>query len=705
VIVNGEGGQFNKVVPWLMMFWDYYTPWVNAGRVIQAASQAASPAAGTRVISANNYYVKIENEDGAALPAMNWRNFKQGNFPTIGGAVRTNVAFASARLSPIPLFTAIEGPGNVHDTDFSSVQAIVEHRFSRNFVMEAGLNRLDMRARDLSTIRANGLGIYVDPNATLPNGQANPYAGLPYVETNPFQFLQHSNSWENQGRISAAYSLDLNRRKLLGGLTWGKYQFGGFLTGTETHAFNDIFQETANVNAFTGLANNAQNFFHRRFYLQPGGQTYLPGTLPPVVQSALAGNAAVPAIHTGFLRTSQGSVGQKSRIHGLSLVMQGSWWNDRMVYTGGWRTDRTRNTRAQTTLGADGIYLPFDPATTPSSTVTYRGQTASHGLTFHLHKALSLFASRSANFVPPSLGRSDFNGDFLPPVSGKGTDAGIRFDLFGGKLNGTLSRYETTEQNRNDSLISKNKQVWVQYLWDAIRGPGFYTAPANPFTDTIDRRSSGYELQLTSSLTEHIRLYGTAAKSRVVGSNVDPIFSRYYDAHLATWQASVARPVNDFRSFGFRTVGDTLTALSQEFAGDLAVAGRAPVNTREWTGSLAATYSLPKNFVKGLRTTARATWRSKPIIGYLLPGPAVTGPLHGRSEATYDLSATYSRRFKIGDRGIDVSMTVQVLNVLGTQKPVPVSAVAYGSGPSDYYVSNQILPAPTVFQYSLRFAF
>lgn len=699
VIVNGETGRINKVVPWPIMFWDYYTPWVNAGKKTLAAGQAAGAATGTRAISANNYYVAIMNPDGSSIPVMNWRNFAQGTFPTVGGAVRTNVPFADGSLSPIPLYTAIEGPGNRHDARYNTLQAIVEQRVTKDLYVEAGVNRMTTKYMDLTTIRANGLGIYVDPNQTLPNGQPNPYVGLPYIETNPFQFLQRSTGDETQGRLSAAYYLDLDNKKVFRDVGLGKYQFGAFLTATETNTYLQIEQESFNTTGYTGLANNAQNFLHRRFYLKPGGQTYLPGDLPAIVQAAQS--AAIPAVNSGFLQTSQGSSKLKSRISGLSLVGQASWWNERIVYTAGWRRDRTVNTRAQMPIGANGIYLPFDDGTAPWTTVKYAGDTVSNGLALHLTRNLSLFGSRSGNFVPPSISRYDFNNNFLPPTEGKGSEVGARVDFLDGKIAGTLSYYDTTEANRADSLISKNKQVWIQYMWDAIKGPGYYTAPANPFTDTIDRKSSGYELQLTASPIPSLRIYGTVAKAEVVASNVDPIFRNYYDANHAAWAANRSLAVNDFRGFGYTTVGAVLDALDQEFAQDLAANGRSPVNTREWTGSLAVTYLLPGDRLKGLRATGRATWRSRPIIGYLLNST----PIRGRDEESYDLALGYDRKVTLWGHRVNVSASIQALNLLNNQDPVPFSAVSYGSNPGDYYVSNQQLPAPRLYQYTIGIDF
>ena len=353
-------------------------------------------------------------------------------------------------------------------------------------------------------------------------------------------------------------------------------------------------------------------------------------------------------------------------------------------------------------LGANGIYLPFNAAAAPWTTVSYHGQTVSNGLAFHATKQLSLIASRSANFVPPGISRYDFNGNFLQPVKGRGSETGVRFDVLDGRLTGTLAYYDTTEKNRADSLISKNKQVWVQYLWDAIKGPGYYIAPANPFTDTVDRKSTGYELQLTASPIASIRIYGSVAKAEVVASNVDPIFTRNYNQNLTAWQANAARPVNDFANLGYKTVGDVLTALSQEFEGDLAAAGRRPVDTREWTGSLAVTCLFPKQFLPGMRLTGRASWRSAPVIGYLLGGATA---LMGRSEETYDLSLSYERLVTIRNTSVRVSLTAQALNFIDTRRPVPFTAVAYGSGPTDYYISTQRPMAPRLFQYSLRLAF
>ena len=61
----------------------------------------------------------------------------------------------------------------------------------------------------------SGFRLYIDPNATLPGGQPNPYAGQHYVE---------SESWawdygrrDDNSRVSIAHELDAGR--------WGRYRF------------------------------------------------------------------------------------------------------------------------------------------------------------------------------------------------------------------------------------------------------------------------------------------------------------------------------------------------------------------------------------------------------------------------------------------------------------------------------------------------
>lgn len=70
------------------------------------------------------------------------------------------------------------------------------------------------------------------------------------------------------------------------------------------------------------------------------------------------------------------------------------------------------------------------------------------GITYKLDEDVSLYASKSSSFQPNSRSDNrDPNSAFLPPEEGEGIEAGIKFNLFGDKMIGSLSAFEIKRRN------------------------------------------------------------------------------------------------------------------------------------------------------------------------------------------------------------------------------------------------------------------
>jgi iron complex outermembrane receptor protein len=90
---------------------------------------------------------------------------------------------------------------------------------------------------------------------------------------------------------------------------------------------------------------------------------------------------------------------------------------------------------AQKNLLVPGVKTSNDSATAQS-----------YGLSWRVLPKLSTFVSYSESFNPQLL-NFDFEGNLLPPVLGKGYDYGIKFDLMGGRLSGSVAGYHITRSN------------------------------------------------------------------------------------------------------------------------------------------------------------------------------------------------------------------------------------------------------------------
>jgi iron complex outermembrane receptor protein len=72
-----------------------------------------------------------------------------------------------------------------------------------------------------------------------------------------------------------------------------------------------------------------------------------------------------------------------------------------------------------------------------------------YGVTLKLRPDLALFASYAESYLAPSLQAStvDFAGNGFPPTTGKGTDFGVKFDLFGGRISGNFAAFSIDREN------------------------------------------------------------------------------------------------------------------------------------------------------------------------------------------------------------------------------------------------------------------
>jgi iron complex outermembrane recepter protein len=116
-------------------------------------------------------------------------------------------------------------------------------------------------------------------------------------------------------------------------------------------------------------------------------------------------------------------------------VYQGKFLDDRVVFVGGLRKDYNDNTVGSTT------YHP----TTSSSLVTRPSQaekTNQVGLMVKVLPQVSLYALRAEGVQPNFDGLRDAAGQPIGPTIAKSKEFGLKFDLWEGRLSGTISKFK-----------------------------------------------------------------------------------------------------------------------------------------------------------------------------------------------------------------------------------------------------------------------
>ena len=90
------------------------------------------------------------------------------------------------------------------------------------------------------------------------------------------------------------------------------------------------------------------------------------------------------------------------------------------------------------------------------------------GVVVNAHRHLSLFYNRSTNYQAVNQSTRTLANELLPPRRGQGYDTGIKFSLWRELISGSVTYFETQQQNINDTTIRGNKTNWLNAIWDAI---------------------------------------------------------------------------------------------------------------------------------------------------------------------------------------------------------------------------------------------
>lgn len=200
-------------------------------------------------------------------------------------------------------------------------------------------------------------------------------------------------------------------------------------------------------------------------------------------------NALVPT----FNNTTQSAFGDNwpllPSLNQDSSFKAGNWalyisdlvglFDDRVYVTAGHRYTEDRN-------DTYNHAIPVGTAPVPSRTRAKSG-TWSYGTVVHVlkDKSLSLFFNANQAFEPvTTISQDDYK---LPPTTGDQVEGGLKFDMLGGRLGGTLSIYHIVRQN-----------IPIQIATGIFRpnGEGF--------------ESDGWELEVNYNITSNWQLFAGA---------------------------------------------------------------------------------------------------------------------------------------------------------------------------------------------------
>jgi len=157
------------------------------------------------------------------------------------------------------------------------------------------------------------------------------------------------------------------------------------------------------------------------------------------------------------------------------------FFDDRLLVLAGWRKTMTESVNT-------------DRISDTESTIEASRLTPQYGVLAKITRSFSLFASYAESFVPgaqPLIVNNVAAGP-AAPTTGQGFDTGLKFDLFDGRVSGTLTYFDVRNQNIINDLVSLDPSTGSLLITSVQSG---------------EQRSRGVELDTTLSLTPNWQLY------------------------------------------------------------------------------------------------------------------------------------------------------------------------------------------------------
>lgn len=709
-----------------------------------------------QLIAANTIFLV----DGAtpAVAPMNWARMGKTRVPTpnLGGSIH-GVSDREAFALPFPLETNLMGYSDGTQVDFRTLTASWQQNVLPQLDFELTYNRqFSDRFADYSKSAAND-NLMVDPNAVLPSGAPNPNFGKYYTDAGgvPGVIFFQKNRLE-VGRATVSYELDakralprfgrwLGRHRLAGLIEQQRTGFSGVNNGTLrnlTPAKTSVPGLAATWAAAPGAASNVMQY---RFYFDPAaGVSAMSSLWDKYPRFATSDNlaalqAALPAeangVTPGFANSGL-PVLRFTRVDTRIFATHNYWLNERVITLFGWRTDeRTQYSRNLPLDPASLLYpdpAPYNARDGGTKTVQ-PAETFSRGVVLVVTPWLRLFYNASSSLVLQDPAASDLYSQPIDNAKGQGTETGLRVALFQGKVQASLSRWQTDLQGQAIATIRNQLGLFnftnaTNTLWNTaatLSGDNKYLQPpyrpAQNFTDYQDYVAEGYEFTLTANPTPQWRLTLNAGAQTNQQSNIGPVLKKYWAEYEPVWRSFPSRDLNGNgvidatlpttpqaqierfldRSGGTEapTIGQLIDAYGAGVGRIAASSGVSTASIPKWSGNFVTNYRFATGWLKGVGLGGSLSYRGPRTIGFLLSPEGLYRPnLAIKGETTWDtgLWCSYARTFKLtASRAVRWRVQLNVRNVLDDRDLEPVTGLDDGAGRGE--VIRWRVPEPRTF--------
>jgi outer membrane receptor protein involved in Fe transport len=534
--------------------------------------------------------------------------------------------------------------------EFRTTAVFVEHQQGEHLFFEAAANWA--RTRKQVEAVASRLGsVFVDVNATLPDGRPNPNFLQPYSEAISGTYYYLNNIKE--ARAAAALVFDRTR--------FGDFRAnliaGGRAVHNDVRGYGYVMNRSADIRA-----RSRDDLFNYRYYLNDPVKPFTIPTSVRLIDPVTRTDTTYGVTKILDIRSAGNFRASDTTFTYLQGALNAKLFNGRLNLLGGARRDTlerdlyTLNGNANAVIadypanwdGQTPIYRPLPPsdywnlsyrakdasgaitgtgATLPalsrprdasgralpqyandrfrddysSPPVDFNVTTITYGGVLHVLPWVSTYANFAESFNPPGAGIT-INGAALPPGLSEGWDFGLRFTLLKGRVSASFGKYGSTQRNNSfdntgqtrkyANIAAANRVGDLSADGQNARGLPLVPTPTFDFQDTKGR---GYEIDIVANLTSNWRLTANAGIPKNLTTNANQEQWAYLNAN----EAVLKQIVQD---------AGVIIGANNAATVDLSV----PVATRSPDAAAAATAWNDIQTFKATSNPAAATYSDQP---------------------------------------------------------------------------------------------
>lgn len=581
----------------------------------------------------------------------------QNNVPGFSQPSNGGISFTDNEI--IPIEANVLGSGNKLLQEFTNTTVMLEQRLGRNLFLELAFNRQETtNLPDFTTGSRDH--VYVDilptvrsvvpenPPASL-NGEivSNPNIGRLFTyNPTPVSFNRQNNEETYRAMLSYEFDFESNWDGQWANFL-GRHTFAGMYERYDDDYVAQTYHlRNAIRNAGSARYDLGDSWIGLQNYINVEEGRYNTPDFINLYPRIWTENATDMPLGegTGIAPFWLGWDGDHTftRTKSSLFVMQNYFWNKRIVTTFGWRSDDVESWFIQdvrnTDTGLKSDVRLVDPRT--AKPLEYSGDTMTRGVVVTPQPWIGFFYNESENFKPGNAGNLDIFGDPIKNETGEGKDYGIKFFLLDGKLQGTLTFFETSFLNQatngprtgpvepfDIARVQSFSAIRLYYknqgapeLADKWNERGYFNN--DRYVATQDFESEGFEFSITYNPIPTWRLLFNFSKQENVSNNVAPKMKEWakFIRSVQIDPTLLALETLYLSEDGvtYNTVADNLDVHDQRIIEIASLEGFADQRQPQESANFVTSYSFQEGILNRTAIGGSIRWRSKAAVGYQL---------------------------------------------------------------------------------------